>query len=244
MCSSLHQKQKTFKWPNANDVEIAEQSQDWTLHCSVLATGCLSWQQILSAIKTPLLPYGSGIFRYICVRVCARAHSCRYDLPVLYADVFLWKTWSRLLSALNNLMHQCIFIQDDATHTQEHMPRHSLSSYYRCAHCKPSVCKSVTHNFKRHGADIIEGGIRLFDCWDTWRKNKLMCHLQEQVSCICCRVFDLLQTWELPSTCVGYWTLFKGTLIVDVEEEECISHLLRGPLRNQTKDLLATSSFL
>lgn len=49
MCSRLQQNQRTFKWPNANDLEAAEQSQDWTLDCTLLSlsTGCLSWRKNL-----------------------------------------------------------------------------------------------------------------------------------------------------------------------------------------------------
>lgn len=57
MCSSLQQNQRTFKWPNANDAEAAQQSQDWTLN-SLLSCPLAAFHycRILSAIKTLLPP--------------------------------------------------------------------------------------------------------------------------------------------------------------------------------------------
>lgn len=69
MCSSLQQNQRTFKQPNANDVESAQQSQDWTLHPALWSTDSFSWQPGLSAIKTLQLLHEQAMFWRVAVAV-------------------------------------------------------------------------------------------------------------------------------------------------------------------------------
>lgn len=57
-------------------------------------------------------------------------------------------------------------LQIQELHAQALILTNSLSFpsyYYHCASSNPAVCKSVSHNSKRHREDKIEGGITLFD---------------------------------------------------------------------------------
>lgn len=72
------------------------------------------------------------------------------------------------------------------------IPTNSLSNYHHCADSGFAVCKSVSQNSMRRGADKIKGSIQLFDNGDGWWKNKLIRDLPDQMSCIYCSVFDLL----------------------------------------------------
>lgn len=228
MCSHLQKHQRTPKRPNANDVEVAEQSQDWTLDCTFIPVPVMKAKLICHQNTAPAVRQ-SCVF----VQVCA----CRYISRMLLfsgmsADAYCWTiTLTILLAATLWLSCPLKIIGSNGVFLQRRMPQiqwvparaliptNSLSNYYQCTDSNPRVCKSVIHNSTRHKADRMESGIQLFDNRDSRWQNKLMCNLPEKVSCIYCRVFDLLQTWELPSTCVvGCRTLFKGTLTEDVEE--------------------------
>lgn len=120
----------------------------------------------------------------------------------------------------------CFCTRSSTVYSNPLISTNSLSDYFHCASPK-TYCLSICHSLALQTKLRVAPGFLMAS--DSWQKNKLMCNLPEQVSCIYCRVFDLLQTWELPRTCVvGCRTLFKGTLTVDVEEYKCISHLLRG----------------
>lgn len=80
MCSSLQQNQRTFKWPNANDVEAAEQSQDWTLDCTLLFNPLAAFHDSKSYLPSK----HCCCMKVACFDVCDCAHTRVFCISFLH----------------------------------------------------------------------------------------------------------------------------------------------------------------